>query len=138
MRVIFLPTAEAVVALNKFICEQGGNPHHCNGIGKVESAISTAFYPGEYPFAHGGLARVAGALYFYLVKSHAFTDGNKRTGTLVAITFLNQHGMDLHYPLDEAKDINALAEVIESCAAGAVSNDQLMDWFDAHKIYLDD
>lgn len=138
MRVIFFPTAEAVVALNKFICEQGGNPHHCNGIGKVESAISTAFYPGEYPFAHGGLARVAGAFCFYLVKSHAFTDGNKRTGTLVAITFLNQHGMDLQYPLDEAKDINALAEVIENCAAGTVSKDQLMDWFDAHKIYLDD
>jgi len=138
VRVIFLPTPEAVVALNKFICEQGGNPHHCNDIGKVESAISTAFYPGEYPFAHGGLARVAGALCFSLVKSHAFTDGNKRTGTLVAITFLNQHGMDLQYPIDEAKDINALAEVIESCAAGTVSKDQLMDWFDAHKIYLED
>ena len=138
MRVIFLPTAEAVVALNKFICEQGRNPHHCNGIGKVESAISTAFYPGDYPFAHGGLARVAGALCFYLVKSHAFTDGNKRTGTLVAITFLNQHGMDLQYPLDEEKDINALAEVIENCAAGTVSKEQLMDWFEAHKMYLED
>lgn len=105
---------------------------------KVESAISTAFYPGDYPFAHGGLARVAGALCFYLVKSHAFTDGNKRTGTLVAITFLNQHGLDLQYPLDESTDINALAEVIESCAAGTVSKEQLMDWFEAHKIYLED
>lgn len=138
MRVIFLPTAEAVVALNKFICEQGGNPHQCNGIGKVESAISTAFYPGDYPFAHGGLASVAGALCFYLVKSHAFTDGNKRTGTLVAITFLNQHGMDLQYPLDEGKDINALADVIENCAAGSVSKEQLMDWFETHKTYLED
>jgi len=138
VRVIFLPTAEAVVALNKFICEEGGNPHHCYGIGKVESAISTAFYPGEYPFAHGGLARVAGALCFYLVKSHAFTDGNKRTGALVGITFLNQHGMDLQYPLDEENQVNAFAEVIDSCAAGAVSKEELMDWFEAHKIYLED
>ena len=138
MRVIFLPTSEAVVALNKFICEQGGNPHHCNDLGKVESAISTAFCPGDYPFAHGGLARVAGALCFYLVKSHAFTDGNKRTGTLTAITFLNQHGMDLQYPLDEKKEVNALAEVIENCAAGSVSKEELIDWFEAHKIYLED
>ncbi len=35
--------------IQELICEQGGNPHHCNGIGKVESAISTAFYHGEYP-----------------------------------------------------------------------------------------
>lgn len=81
---------------------------------------------------------MAGALCFYLVKSHAFTDGNKRTGALVAITFLNQHGMDLQYPLDEEKDINALADIIENCAADAISQKQLMDWFEAHKIYLED
>jgi hypothetical protein len=67
VRVIFIPTAEAVVEANKYICEQGGNPHHCTDIGKIESAISTAFYPCTYPFAHGGLSRVAGALGFYLV-----------------------------------------------------------------------
>ncbi len=138
MRVIFIPTAEAVIAVNKYICQQGGNPHNCNDVGKVESAISTAFYPGTYPFAHGGLVRVAGALCFYLVKSHAFTDGNKRTGALAAITFLNQHGMDLKYPLDEEKDINGLAQIIENCAAGSVSRDVLMDWFENHKIYLED
>ncbi len=138
MRVILVPTADAVVAVNKFICEQGGNPHNCTDIGKVESAISTAFYPGSYPFVHGGLSRVAGALCFYLVKGHAFTDGNKRTGALVAITFLNQHGMDLSYPLDEAQDINGLAEIIESCAAGNVTKDQLLDWFENHKSYLEE
>ncbi len=138
MRIIWIPTADAVIAVNKYICEQGGNPHHCNDLGKVESAISTAFYPGTYPFAHGGLSKVAGALCFYLVKSHAFTDGNKRTGALVAITFLNQHGMDLSYPLDEDQDINGLAEIIESCAAGNVTKDQLMDWFENHKSYLEE
>ncbi len=138
MRVIFLPTAEAVVEVNKYVCEQGGNSHHCYDIGKVESAINTAFYPGTYPFAHGGIARVAGALCFYLVKSHAFMDGNKRTGALVAITFLNQHGLDLRYPLDEDHDINALAEIIESCAAGSISKDQLIEWFDSHKVPHED
>ncbi len=137
MRVIFVPTAKAVIEVNKLVCKEGGNPHHCNDIGKVESAISTAFYPGVYPFAHGGLAKVAAALCFYLVKSHAFTDGNKRTGALTAITFLNQHGMDLFYPLDEQKDINALAEIIEHCAAGKISKDELIIWFDQHKMYLE-
>jgi hypothetical protein len=55
VKVVFLPTAEAVLAVNKYIGEQGGNPAHCFEVGKIESAISTAFYPGAYPFAHGGL-----------------------------------------------------------------------------------
>ncbi len=138
MRLILIPTLEAVIASNKYVCEQGSNPHHCNDPGKVESAISTAFYPGSYPFQQGGLSRVAGALCFYLVKSHAFLDGNKRTGALVAITFLNQHGLDLEYPLDENRNVNGLAEVIENCAASKVSKDQLMDWFESHKAYLED
>ncbi len=138
MRLILIPTSESVIAVNKYVCEQGGNPHHCSDIGKIESAISTAFYPGSYPFAHGAISRVAGALCFYLVKSHAFTDGNKRTGALVAITFLNQHGLDLDYLIDEEKNINGLAEVIESCAAGNISRDQLMNWFESHKDYLED
>jgi death-on-curing protein len=138
VRVIFLPTAEAVSAVNKFVCEHGGNPHHCYDAGKIESAISTAFYPGSFPFAHGGLAKVAGALCFYLVKSHAFMDGNKRTGALAAITFLNQHGMDLKYPLDESQNINALGEVVENCAAGTINKEELINWFERHKIITDD
>ena len=59
MKIILLPTAEVVVEVNKHVCLEGSNPHHCYDIGKVESAIATAFYPGDYPFALGGIARVA-------------------------------------------------------------------------------
>lgn len=138
MRVIFVPTAKAVIELNKIICVEDGNSHHCMDPGKIESAISTAFYPGTYPFVHGGLAKVAGALCFYLVKAHAFADGNKRTGALTAVTFLNQHGMDIEYPFDQGKDINAFAQVIDDCAASKISKEDLMDWFERHKTYLED
>ncbi len=137
MKRVAIPDTQQVVAANKYICEQDGNPHHCYGIGKVESAIHSAFYPGTYPFVAGGLARVAGALCFYLVKSHAFMDGNKRTGALVGIAFLNENGWDLAYPVDQAKNYDALAEVIENCASGHVTKDQLMEWFDTHKVALD-
>lgn len=114
------------------------NPHSCIHPDKIESAISTAFYPGVYPFAHGGLARVAGALCYYIVMAHAFIDGNKRTGALTAITFLNMHGMDLKYPIDEEKGINALADIIESCAASRIKIDELKEWFETHKVYIED
>jgi death on curing protein len=133
---IFFPNAPQIVVVNRYICLQAGNPHHCYGIGKIESAIHSAFYPGSYPFAAGGLARVAGALCFYLVKSHAFMDGNKRTGALAAISFLNTNGWDLKYTINKTTGYNALAHVIDSCAASALSKEELMDWFDSHKVQL--
>jgi hypothetical protein len=67
MRLIVQPTLEAVIEVNRLVCEDAGNPHSCIHPAKIESAISTAFYPGLYPFAHGGLVRVAGALCYYIV-----------------------------------------------------------------------
>lgn len=134
MTKIILPDAKIIVLLNKLVCEQSGNPHHCYGVGKVESAVHTAFYPGAYPFAAGGIAYVAGVLCFYLVKSHAFMDGNKRTGALAAMTFLKQNGWELRYPVNTSTGEDALAAIIEKCAAGGVTKEELMEWFDVHKI----
>lgn len=133
MTKVLVPTAEQIISANRYLCEQGGNTHHCYNVGKVESALHSAFYPGSHPFAAGGLVKVAAALCFYLVKSHAFMDGNKRTGALVAIAFMNENGWDLKYLQNEKKGINALATIIEACAAGNVSKEELMNWFDSHK-----
>jgi death on curing protein len=134
MKQVIVPSVEQIILLNKLVCEKAGNPHHCYSAGKVESALHSAFYPGDYPFAHGGIVKTAGALCFYLVQSHAFLDGNKRTGALAAITFLNQNGWTLNYPRESKSNPNALAEMIERCAAGSVSKDELIEWFDRHKV----
>ena len=84
MRLIVQPTLESIIAVNQIVCSEGGNPHQCLNSGKIESAISSAFYPGSYPFSHGGLA-----------------------------------------------------EIIEGCAASSVNQDELKDWFERHKVYLD-
>ncbi|MHB8484042.1 MAG: type II toxin-antitoxin system death-on-curing family toxin [Nitrospiria bacterium] len=136
MRKIYIPTADAIIAINKLVCQEGGNPHYCHDKGKIESAINSAFYPGSFPFAQGGIVKVAAALCFYLIKDHPFMDGNKRTGALTAITFLNQHGWDLKYPLNKKTNFNGLAEVIESCAAGKLCKEELMEWFENHKVLV--
>lgn len=128
------PTAESIVRINQLVCHEGSSPHHCYDVGKLESAIYTAFYPGNYPYAAGGIGRIAGVLCYYLTKNHAFMDGNKRTAVLTSITFLNKNGWDLSYPFDETRGTNALATIIDDCAAGKVSKEQIMDWFDSHKV----
>lgn len=128
-----IPTVDQIIATNKYICEEQGNPFNLLDQGKIESAIHTAFYPGSYPFSAGGIAKIAGALCFYLVQAHAFMDGNKRTGTLVAVTFMNINGWDLNYPEEEENGKSALANIIEKCAASKLKKEDLIDWFDLHK-----
>lgn len=135
---VYAPIAEDVLELNAYICVEDSNPFHCYGIGKVESAIHSAFYPGSAPFVHGGIAKIAGALCFYLLKSHAFMDGNKRTAAITATLFMNKHGWDLVYPFDVEQDTNALADIIDSCAASKIDKEQLIEWFENHKKVLDD
>lgn len=137
MREIAVPTADAIIAVNKLVCQEGANIHQCLDKGKIESAIHAAFYPGSFPFAQGGIVKVAAALCFYLIKSHPFLDGNKRTAALTAISFLNQHGWDLKYPQTKKGNGNALAEVIENSAAGKISKEALMEWFENHKILIE-
>jgi death-on-curing protein len=132
--IVLIPTALQIIKTNEYICKQGGNPYSCIDPGKVESVLHTAFYPGAYPFQLGGIAKLAKAICFYLVKGHAFMDGNKRTGALTAITFLNVNGWDLQYPVDDLTQGNAFADIIEGCAASSVTKEQLMEWFDSHKV----
>lgn len=135
---IIIPTVDQVIVLNKYLCEEQGNPFQVLDKGKVASALHTAFYPGSYPFSAGGVAKIAGALCFYLVKAHAFIDGNKRTGALTAINFMNLNGWDLNYPDEEENGNTALANTVEKCAASEVSKDELIDWFDQHKVKFEE
>ncbi len=137
MKIKSQPTSESIIALNKYICEQSHEPHHCYEVGKVESAIHSAFYPGDQPYVHGGIIGIGAALCFYLNKAHAFVNGNKRTAVISAITFMNLNGWDLCYSEQSEKNTDALSDVIYACAAGKVDKAQLMEWFDNHKIRLD-
>lgn len=74
---------------------------------------------------------------FYLVQAHAFLDGNKRAGSLVAVEFMNLNGWDLSYLTKEKNGNSALASIILNCASGKIGKEELMNWFDKHKIKID-
>ena len=120
---------DLVVEINKRLCLAEGNPHHLLKPGGVSSALHSAYYPGDYPFVHGGIPGIAGALSFYLCQSHAFQDGNKRTAAQTSLLFLRLNGWDIRYPLKP----NGLALIIEGCAKGEVDIEGLKKFYDSHK-----
>ena len=68
------------------------------------------------------LFRLAASYCHGLVKNHPFVDGNKRTGTLAAVSFLALNDINLEF--DEAE----IVVMIIGMAAGEVSEVQLADW----------
>jgi len=135
---IKVPNVQNIIQTNKFVCNENGQQSQLLDLGKIESALSTAFYPGSEPFENGGVARLAGALCFYLTKAHAFLDGNKRTATLSAVLFMNANGWDLIYPENDEVEFTELAKIINQATASEITKDQLIDWFENHKIILED
>jgi death-on-curing protein len=78
----------------------------------LKSALGTpaATYGGE--FLHADIFEMAAAYLFHIVKNHPFVDGNKRTGTVAALVFLELNGHSFHASEDD------LAEAVLDVARG--------------------
>ncbi len=57
---------------------------------------------------------MAAAYLFHIVKNHPFVDGNKRTGLLAALVFLDVNGIGIEHPSD------ALYELTMGVAEGRI------------------
>lgn len=66
-------------------------------VGLLESAVAQARTTWDGAFIHADLFAMAGAYLFHLVKNHAFVDGNKRTGLLAALVFLDLNGVSIEH-----------------------------------------
>lgn len=130
---IELLTVSQVIDINKQIIAREKQKHICLSQEKIDSALAAAFYPGDYPFRYGGIAKVAGALCYFLTKAHAFLDGNKRTAGIAATVLMEINGLQLIYPFNEKKGTNKFADMIDDTAASKIKKDQLIEWFDRHK-----
>ena len=73
--------------------------------GLLESAVAQPQSSFGGKFAHDGLFAMAAAYLFHIVKNHPFLDGNKRTGTLAAIVFLDVNGIVIDHPSDDLYEL---------------------------------
>ena len=64
----------------------------------LESAIAVpqAAFGGEW--LHADLFEMAAAYAFHIAENQPFIDGNKRTGLLCAVVFLDINGISIDYP----------------------------------------
>ena len=119
---------DVVIALHKQLVAEHGGSTGLRDQGLLESALARP--RNHLLYAEGDdrptMARLAASYAFALVRDHAFVDGNKRVGLVVAATFLLLNGYELI-----ASEADAVA-VIMALADGSLSEAQLADWFESH------
>lgn len=120
---IWIAAAVAEAAHLEQIAEHGG----AEGVrdpGALESTMGRPLNLAAY--GDPDAAALAAAYAFGIARNHPFTDGNKRTATVVAETFLMLNGYMLG-----ATDAELVVTML-ALAAGELSEEELADWFRGH------
>jgi death on curing protein len=92
-------------------------------MGKLESALAQPRQSFGGQYLHEDIAAMAAAYLFHVVQNHPFEDGNKRTGTGLALLFLELN--DVEDPFSDEDIIDLTLAV----ASGQMSKDQLIAAF---------
>ena len=107
------------------IAEHGGS----EGV-RDEGLLSSALARPQNLFAYGeptpDLASLAAAYAYGIARNHPFIDGNKRTGFMLAATFLEING--LQFTASE----ESVVEATVALAAGAMTEAGYADWLKAN------
>jgi len=116
-------TVEQVLDFHTEIINELGGAHGIREMGLLISAIEmpTASMFGE--FLHVSIYDKAAAYLYHMICNHPFADGNKRSGLVTALTFLEVNAVILEY------DENNLEDLVVQVAAGKADKGLIAEFF---------
>lgn len=112
-----------LVELNRDLVADTGEPHRILNLEALESACQRPQWLWRYDGIEDVLF-LAVRLLFAVAESHAFLQGNKRTGFVAANVFLLANG----WRLDPVIDSEGLADAIVDVLCGRASEEMFCDW----------
>jgi len=123
---IFL-TIDDLIFIHRRELEQAGGESGVRDVGLVESATFAPQASFEGEWLHKDLFEMAGAYLVSFVQNHPFVDGNKRTGTAAALTFLYLNG----YEVAEDKP-EKLADKVLQFVTHEIEREELVEYLKTH------
>ena len=108
---VFLHLDEVIEIHDDQIKRYGGHP----GIREIDLLKSAVAMPKASiggDFLHADIYEMAAAYLFHIARNHPFMDGNKRTGAVAAIVFMEMNGIVLNV------NENTLVVLVLSVAEG--------------------
>lgn len=94
--------------------------------GLLESALAQPQAMFDGALLHHNLFAMAGAYLFHIVQNHPFLDGNKRTGAVAALVFLDLNGVTIDAPKGSLYDLTM------SVATGQAGKTEVTEFFNSH------
>ena len=119
---------DAVFAIHDVELAQHGGLDGIKDINLVESALARPQQLNTYGDPPPDVFDLAAAYGYGIAKNHGFSDGNKRTGWILARLFLADNGVRIQYTAQDA------IEVMLGVAAGSVSEAKFAQWIRERKI----
>ena len=85
---------DEVLEIHRDQINRYGGLHGVRDLRLLQSSVAMpcAMFGGSY--VHRNLFEMAAAYLFHIVKNHPFYDGNKRTGAVAAVVFMELNGLD--------------------------------------------
>lgn len=128
---IFL-TLDQILDFHTDIVNEFGGAQGVRDMGLLMSAIETPKATMFGEDLHVSIYDKAAAYLYHIIGNHPFIDGNKRTGTVVALTFLEVNNINLDF--DEFE----LEELVVSIAKGQVNKSEIAKFFEKCTIYKEE
>ncbi len=96
-----------------------GGAEGLRDLGLLDSAVAQPKTTFHGRFMHEDLFAMAAAYLFHIVRNHPFLDGNKRTGLLAALVFLDINGISIE------RDSETLYELTLAVAEGRADKEEV-------------
>lgn len=117
---------EQVIKIHNILIEQTGGSNGIRDEGLLDSSLNAPFQTFDGEYIYKTVKAKAAKLGYFLIKNHPFIDGNKRTGILVMLTFLEMNGFEIPCS-DEELIILGLG-----LAEGTINDEDLLNWIINH------
>jgi len=121
---LWIESYDVVALHNRLLALDGGAPG-LRSAALLESALARAKQIQAYGKSPD-IVTMAAAYTVGIVRNHPFLDGNKRTGFVVGVLFLELHGYRFTAREEDA------TQVILELAAGKISEAKFTDWLRAN------
>lgn len=118
----FLDVAD-ILTLHANQVELYGGQQGVRDLSLLESAVAQpqATFGGQ--FLHADVFEMAAAYLFHIVQNHPFIDGNKRTGLVAALAFLDLNGIEIEAPKGSLHDLTM------AVATGQIGKPEVAEFF---------
>jgi death-on-curing protein len=124
-------TVEEIALIHMQIIDASGGSHGIRDVGRLESAVAaqtqSVYGKDLYYTAFSKAAALAKAI----IADHAFVDGNKRTGIMLAVIFLERNS--IHTQIADFDLENFAVQI----AVDHLSVEDIAIWLQCHSEYLE-